>query len=145
MANTEYLGNKINAELDISATDTPDWKLVACITDSDIDQTRETIDGGSKCGPNQLAGTVTSTANLTGFFIIDPTSDQVSMNEMAAAFDSGESRHWRFIDNEGGLIYYREFNGPLTSYNESTNQNEPVTFTAAVAINGDIIRILPTT
>lgn len=145
MANTQYLGNKINAELDISVTPTANWKLVACITDSDIDQTRETIDGSSKCGPNQLAGTATNTANLTGFFIIDPTNSQVSMNELAAVFDSADSRHWRFIDNEGGDIYYREFNGPMTAYNESTNADEPVTFTAAIAINGDIIRTLPTT
>jgi len=118
---------------------------VACITDSDIDGSRETIDASTKCGPDQLAGQKTDTANLTGFFITDPTVDQVSMNTLAAIYDAGEVRHWRFIDEDGGSIYYREFNASMTAYNESSNINEPVTFTATLGISGDVIRILPTT
>jgi len=145
MANTKYLGNKVNLELDISLTATPDWQVVACITQSDLDGTRETIDASTKCGPDQLAGQRTDTSNFTGFFIIDPTVDQVSMNTLAAIYDSGDVRHWRLIDEDGGATYYREFNGSMTAYNESSNINEPVTFTATLGISGDIIRTLPTT
>lgn len=144
MANTPIKGDIIQLELDVSLTDTPEWRIVACITESDIDGTRETIDASSKCGPAQLAGQRTDTANFTGFYDTHPAGTNVSMNEIAAAFDSGDSRHWRLIDEDGGDLYYREFNGPITAYNESTNQNEPVTFTASVGINGDIIRTAPT-
>lgn len=145
MANTKYLGNKINLYKDQSVTLTPDWMLVACLTDSDIDSTRETIDAGSKCGPDQLAGTKTDTVNATGFFIIDTDADQISLNELAISYDSGDSGHWKFEDEDGGTTYYREFNGPILSFNESLNQNEPVTFTLSIGVKGDIIRTLPTT
>lgn len=145
MANTKYLGNKVNLELDISLTATPDWQVVACITQTDLDGSRETIDASTKCGPDQLAGQRTDTSNFTGFFIIDPTAEQVSMNTLAAIYDTGDVRHWRLIDEDGGLTYYREFNGSMTAYNESSNINEPVTFTATLGISGDIIRTLPTT
>jgi predicted secreted protein len=146
MGNTNYLGNKIIFDLDVSLTDTPEWETVACITQTDIDATRETIDVSSKCGPGQIAGAKTQTANFTGFFIVDPVSGvQVSMNEIAAAFDAGEPRHWRFIDEDGGGTYYREWYGSLTSYKESTNLNEAITFVGAIAINGNVIRTLPIT
>lgn len=143
MANTPFLGNKVIAQLDRSTTDTPDWALLGCLTDSDIDGSRETIDASSKCGPAQLAGQKTDTANFTGFMNIDPLTDNVTLDELAAIYDAGESRHFRFIDDEGGSLYYREFNGAITAWNESSNFNEPLTFTGAIAITGDIIRILP--
>jgi predicted secreted protein len=146
MSNSTYLGNKIIFDKDVSLTDTPEWVTVACITQTDIDGSRETIDTSSKCGPGQVAGAKTQTANFTGFFITDPVEGvQVSMNEIAASFDSGDSGHWRYIDEDGGNIYYREFYGPITSYKESSNLNEAITFVGAVAINGDVIRILPVT
>lgn len=144
MAKTPYLGNKIILEKDVSLTATPEWRLVACITESDIDGSRETIDASTKCAPAQLAGQKTDTANFTGFFQLgtDPLTE-ISLNELAEAYDDGDSHHWRLIDEDGGSVYYREFYGPLTAYNESSNLNEPVTFTGTVAINGDIIRTLP--
>lgn len=143
MANTKLLGNKVNAYLDVAVTGAPEWKLVACITESDIDQSRETIDTSSKCGPGQEAGNATNTANLTGFLIIDPEVNQVTMNDLAELFDSANSAHWKYEDEDGGNVYYREFNGPLTAFNEASNNNEAVTFTLSIAINGDIIRTLP--
>lgn len=143
MANTPYLGNKIIAQLDRSTTGVADWALVGCLTDSDIDGSRETIDASSKCGPAQLAGQKTDTANFTGFMDADQSTPNVTLDELAAIYDAGESRHWRYLDDEGGSTYYREFNGPLTAFNESTNFNEAITFTGTVAITGDIIRTLP--
>lgn len=144
MANTPIKGDVIGLYLDISVTDTPNWQLVGCITETDIDGTRETIDASSKCGPAQLAGQKTDTANFTGYFNTDPEAGEVSMQEIAAAYDAGDIRHWK-VEHEDSDILYREFRGPVTAYNESYNQNEPVTFTASIGINGDVIRTAPTT
>jgi hypothetical protein len=137
-------GDLVNAYLDTAVSGAPVWKLVACITTSDIDGTRETIDANSKCGTDTLSGQKTETANFAGFFITDPTVDQVSMNTIAAAFDDGLQHHWKFATADE-TVYYREFDGSITAYNESSNINEAVTFTAAVSITGDIIRTAPTT
>lgn len=146
MANEKILGNKINVELDVSLTETPDWVIVACTTDTDLDMTIEEIDATSKCGPDTLAGETTETMNFTGFYIIDPEAGvQVSMPTIRSVAKAKESRHWRLIDEDGGDLYYREFNGVVTAYNESSNLNEAVTFTATISIKGDTIDVAPTT
>lgn len=146
MANTKITGNVINLELDVSLTDTPDWEIVACLTESDLDMTIEEIDAESKCGQDTLAGTTSEAANFTAFFITDPEAGvQVSMPTVREIAKSKATRHWRFIDEDGGALYYREFDGVITAYNESTNLNEPVTFTATISVKGDTIDVAPTT
>lgn len=144
MANKPIAGNKIIMQLDLTTDGgVADWALVGCLTDTDIDSTRETIDASSKCGPATLAGQKTDTVNFTGYLDTEPDVNTVTLDELAAIYDAADSRHWRLLDEDGGAIYYREFNGTLTAWNESANQNEPVTFTAAMGLNGDIIRTLP--
>lgn len=145
MANTKMKGDVVAVYLDTAAPGitVPVWKMVACITTSDIDGSRDTIDVASKCGPGQLAGQQTDTSNFAGFFIKDPTVDQVSMNTIASAYDDGLVHHWKYADADE--IYYREFLGSITAYNENTDNNTAITFTAAVAIEGGVTRTPPTT
>lgn len=147
MATANFLGDKIMLELDTSTTDVPDWKLVACVTTSDLDGTRQTIDVASKCGPGTLPGNPTDTANFAGFMStnIDPAT-QVSLNDIRSVYKNNTIAHWRFLDiDTTGAEFYREFYGGLTTWNESFNTNEAVTFTAAIAINGGTIDTAPTT
>jgi hypothetical protein len=144
---TEILNGKdIALELDISLTDTPDWQVVTCITETDLDTARETIDANSKCGPATLAGTATFTANFTGFFAQVLDAGEISLPSLAVINyeGNGEERHWRLIDTDGGTTYYREFRGALTAFNESSNNNEPVTYTATISIAGNVL-LAPTT
>jgi len=148
MANTHFDGKEVDLELDVSLTATPDWKLVACLTESDLDTSRETIDANTKCGNATLAGTATITANFTGFAIKDADVTQVSMQDLAVINfqGNGDVRHWRYINNEdAGSSYYREFNASLTSYNESTNNAEAATFSGTLSVVGDVIIEAPTT
>lgn len=145
MANDAVNGSDIILQYDINdGVGTPEWNLVACGTESGIDGTRETIDATSKCGSKQLPGTKTENYNFTGFMAKNPTADTVSINEMRAVFKAGTTGHWRALDQEtGGATYYREFSGPLTTFNETTNQNEAVGFNMVIAIDGDTIDELP--
>lgn len=144
MPNKPITGNKIIMQLDLTTDGgTPDWALVGCLTDTDIDSTRETIDASSKCGPAQLAGQKTDTVNFTGFLDTDPEPDMVTLDDIAAIYDSADVRHWRLLDEDGGALFYREFNATLTAWNEDVSQNAPVTFTGAMGVTGDIIRTLP--
>jgi hypothetical protein len=154
MANERYLGKNTNLYLDESTTNVPSWKLVACLTETGMDGSRDTIDAGSKCGSYQASGNKTDTASFTGFFEPSGDTDKISLNELAAIYDSGESRHWKISDDgtpysatsptgTPGFLYYREFNGSLTAYTESDNQDEAITFTGTIAISGDIIRTAP--
>jgi hypothetical protein len=139
------LGRDVNLYLDTSLTATPNWEMVACITETNIDQSRTTIDASSKCGLNILAGQKNAgTSNFKGFYITDPTVTQVSMNTIAALYDDGLKHHWK-LSTVSGSDYYREFNGYLTTYNESSNFQEAVNFTGAISISGDVILVKPTT
>lgn len=147
MANEPINGSDIVLQYDTTnGVGEADWNLVACGTESGIDGTRETIDATSKCGTFQLAGNKTENYNYTGFMARNVALDTVSINQMRDLFNAATIGHWRAIDLEtGGTLYYREFFGPLTTFNETTNQNEAVGFNMVIAINGDVIDELPVT
>lgn len=144
-ANEPINGTDIILQYDMNnGVGAPDWNLVACGTESGLDGTTETIDATSKCGSYQLAGTLTETYNFTGYMAKNPEPDVVSINELRAVFKAKTNAHWRALDQEtGGAQYYREFYGPITTFNETTNQNEAVGFNLSIAINGDTIDELP--
>lgn len=143
MANKPIIGDKIIMQFDRATTGPADWALVGCVTDQDIDGSRDTIDASSKCGSAQLAGQKTDTANFTILMDTDPGVDSMTFDEVAGLYDTGDIYHFRYLDDEGGSIYYREFNASLTAWNESSNKGEPLTGTGTLSISGNIIRTLP--
>lgn len=143
MANKPILGDKIIMQYDRSVTATPDWALIGCVTDTGLNGSRETIDASSKCGPAQLAGQKTDTANFTVIMDTTPDVNTATFDEVAGLYDTGDIYHFRYLDDEGGAIYYREFNASLTEWDESANKGEALTGTGTLAITGDIIRTLP--
>jgi len=145
MANEPVNGSDIILQYDTTnGVGIADWNLVACGTESGIDGTVETIDATSKCGPAQLPGTLTETYNFTGFMAKNPAADTVSINEMRAIFKAKTIGHWRSFDQEtAGATYYRGFFGAITTFNETTNQNEAVGFNLVISITGNTVDVLP--
>lgn len=141
---TPITGNPINLYLDISTTTTPTWKMVACLTALTFNGAGNVIDAGSKCGQAKLAGENDDTVDFEGNFEMAPTADQVSFTDLMNVYQSKESRHWK-MSTADGVQYYREFNGPLTSYTEDLPYNEVATFSGTIGINGVVIDEAPTT
>jgi len=135
-------GNLVNLYLDMSQTAVPDWKMVACLTDYNFDGSGDVIDASSKCGQAKLAGENEDSSDFTGFFELQPSATQVSMNDLMAVYQSKESRHWK-ASTVDGVAYYREFNGPLTSYSESAPYNGACEFNGTISHNGSIITVPP--
>jgi len=147
MANTPFNGNEVAIEYDESLTDVPEWLVIGCVTDTDLDTSRDTIDANSKCGDATLAGTATFTANFTMFWNKTPDVGQVSQVTMADLNYNGNGavKHWRIIHIDDPSIVYREFRGSITSFNETFNNNDVVGATVAISIVGGVITIPPTT
>ena len=146
MGSTKYLGKNVALELDVSMTETPDWEVVVCMTNNGLDGSREQIDANSKCGSDQLGGDKTDTASFEGFFVTNPDAGiQVTMNTMRDIYDAGDVHHFRFISADDGATVYREFNGTITTYNETFNNGEAVGYNGTISISGDVISEAPTT
>jgi hypothetical protein len=147
MANTPFNGNEVALEYDISLTDTPDWEVIGCVTDTDLDTSRDTIDANSKCGDATLAGTATFTANFTIFYNKTPDAGQLPYTTLASLNynGNGDVKHWRIIHVDDPAVIYREFRGSITSFNETFNNNDVVGATATISIVGGVISVAPTT
>lgn len=147
MAYTPISGKNVNLYRDESATLTPDWVLYGCLTELGTDGSRDTIDASSKCGSAQLGGSKTETVTFTGFASKEAEADGIiGMNGVAESFDTGDTYHWKIqSDDDGGSFIYREFNGSVTSYAETFNQDDAVGYNGTISVSGDIIRIAPTT
>lgn len=135
-------GNLVNLYVDESLTETPDWRMVACLTDLNFNGDGDTIDASSKCGQAQLAGQSNDSVDFEGFFELTPETSQVSYETLIEIYKAKVSRHWK-IATADGVAYYREFDGVLTPYNESLPYNDAASFTGTIAISGEIITVAP--
>lgn len=142
----KVLGDLIALQLNEGTVSAPIWNLVVCITEQDLDLAAEEIDAASKCGPDILAGQLTSTSNFTGYHDAAPdTPGAVSTNDLIEVVQSKAVRQWRLITlGDAGATYYRGFSGRMTAFNEASNSNSPLTYTATIGISGNVITIPPT-
>lgn len=131
-------GNLVNLYVDESQTDVPDWRMVACLTDTSFNGNGDTIDASSKCGQAKLAGQSNDSVDFEGFFELTPTSAQVSYSALIEIYKAKTLRHWK-ISTADGVDYYREFDGVLNPYTESLPYNDAASFTGTIDISGDII------
>lgn len=121
----------------------PVWKLLACLTGTNIDLSVEELNGDSKCGVDRDAGDGTWTAGFEGFYKLDPTVNEVSGDDLVVVAQAKTKGQWKIAN--AAETYYRGFTGYISSYSEDAPYNEFVTFSGELNISGDLILEPPTT
>lgn len=134
--------NTVGLYLDVSTTSTPSWKLVVCITQEKFNLAGDVIDASSKCGQAKLVGQDNFSLDFTGYAETTLSASAVSYEDMIAIRLSRISHHWKMATPDG-VMYYREFNGPLTNYTEDTSYNKAAEFTGTISLVGDLILQAP--
>ncbi|WP_343702693.1 phage tail tube protein [Chitinophaga sp.] len=114
----------------------PVWKLLACLTDTNIDLAVEEVNGDSKCGIDREAGDGTWTASFEGFYKLDPTVNEISGDGLIDLAKAKTSGQWKIANGDNS--YYREFTAYISSYSEGAPYNEFVTFSGELNISGDV-------
>lgn len=110
------------------------WKDVACITTNGLDSASDELDGGSKCGPETIAGDLNWTASFEGYYELTPSGTQVSGQWLIEAAQTQAEYEWRM--RNAADTYYRRFFGTLANYGEQMDYNTLGTFAADINIRG---------
>jgi hypothetical protein len=115
-------------------------RLVACLTDSDLQQQKNEIDASSKCGSYFLPGTEDKTFNAT-LQVLDAGAytGTVGAKELQAAYDGELSVTWTITDDIlSSSKYFAQFSGKILSLNLSFPNEGVVTADISIKVDGAI-------
>lgn len=142
----EYLFSKdVAVYVDMSETETPDWKLVTCTTSKTVDLAIASIEKNNDCTGNyvgQLPSTVSWSFAIEGDANLNPTApEEISYAELFAIASLREIRNWKLENGDSTYVRYGE--GFLSSYSESIATPEYMTFSATLTGNGQLYDSIP--
>lgn len=144
MAASYIFGKLIGVYVDMSDTDTPDYKLVTCTTQKSFDLSVDTVDLNNDCTGDfsgALPTTVSWTMGIEGDANFNPELNEISAAELFAIAKGREIRDWKFENAESTYVRYgRAF---LTGYSESATSTEYLTFSATLNGVGEIFDAVP--
>jgi hypothetical protein len=142
----EYLFSKdVAVFVDMSATETPDWKLVTCTTSKTVDLAIGSIEKNNDCTGNyvgNLPSTISWSFAIEGDANMNPTDpEEISYAELFIIAKNREIRNWKLEKADNSYVRYgRAF---LSSYSESISTPEYMTFSASLTGDGEIYDSIP--
>lgn len=113
-------------------------KLVACLTDSDMQRQKNEIDAASKCGPYFLGGTEDQTFSAT-LQVLEAAAytGTIGVKELRAAYDGDVSVTWTITDDiNTPSKYYATFDGKILQLNETFPNEGVVTCDLSIKVDG---------
>lgn len=131
----EIYSKEVGVYIDMSATETPDWKLAVCLTSKGLSKTTNTTTINTDCEPDfvrQLPTDSQWSASFEGLINSNPTVDEVSVEALNLMQDNREVRKFKFESIDG--LYYREGLGFISQLDENGTAGEY--FNYSVAITG---------
>lgn len=142
----EYLFSKdVAVFVNMSDTETPDWKLVTCTTSKTVDLAIASIEKNNDCSGDfvgQLPSTVSWSFAIEGDANINPTDpEEISYAELFTIAKSRELRFWKLEKADDSYVRYGR--GFLSSYSESIATPEYMTFSATLTGDGEIFDAIP--
>lgn len=135
--------NDVGFYLNTGTEGAPVWKLMACLTGTNLDSQTAELNGDSKCGVDRDAGDITFTASFEGFYELAPTVNQVSGEALLDLNIARTKKQWKIANTDES--YYRSFTAYISSYSEDAPYNEFVNFTGELNISGVPVTTAPTT
>lgn len=142
----QYLFSKdVAVFVDLSNTNTPDWKLVTCTTSKTVDLSIGTIEKNNDCTGDyvgNLPSTISWSLGIEGDANLNPESpEEISYAELFTIAKNREIRNWKF--ENGDSSYIRFGRGFLSSYSESIATPEYMTFSATLTGDGELYDAIP--
>lgn len=117
---------------------TPSYKEVVCATDTGLNMDVDVSTVDTKCGVKKSPGSANITMNISGVAEFAPTSTQMSANTLFDLGQNGTRFLVKIADTAVTPTYYRQGEAFFSSYNETANNGEQVSFDATLEIDGDV-------
>lgn len=117
---------------------TPAYKEVICATDTGLSGDTDISTVDTKCGLKKSPGSTNWTMNVSGVADLAPGGSQMSANDLITLAQNGTRFLVKVADTGGTPTYYRQGEAFFSSYNETANNGESVSFDATLEIDGDV-------
>ena len=123
------------------STDGVTYKSVVCEIGHTYNRSRSTNSVETKCyGGVALVsiGALSGSIDFQGAFETQPSSTQVSANDINTYFENGTYMYWKLEVPTGGADRYRQGRGYITDLSEDAQIGDILQFSFTVTIDGDV-------
>lgn len=145
MAESYLFSKDVGVYVDMSDTETPDWRLVTCTTSKTVDLAIASIEKNNDCTGNFVGSqpsTVSWSFAIEGDANVTPTDPvEISYAELFSIAVNREVRNWKLENGDSSYVRYGE--AFLSSYSESIATPEYMTFSATLTGNGQLYDAIP--
>lgn len=145
MANEKLSGKDLNLYRNAGTPESPDWQLIACLTETSLAGETEVLEANSKCGADSAPGITSWTSDFTGYAATNLAADTESSDNMISLFQNQTQSEWIITDDPVSPNVWRQFEGFISSYTEDYNFSEAVGFSGTLTIRGLVDTSLPIT
>lgn len=117
---------------------TPAYKEIICAENTGLDGSRDVNSRRTKCGIKKGYGPVSWTMTGTGTHETVLGVNQISAQELIGIVQNETDVLVKIAHVTDATLYYRQGQGQITSYSESANSGDPVTYDFTIDISGDL-------
>lgn len=141
MARREISGNDILLLIDPDGG--TNFDLIVCLTSNSLERTTQVIDAGSKCGPSKLPGVQSIQVPFTFNDVLQTSNGEISESALHTLWAAKTVFTWKFgkVTPLAGDVTYTG-SGFLGSLNTTAAQNQQVSTTSTIEVQGDITQVV---
>lgn len=143
-----FIDENLSLDTPMSSVPIPgDFEPVICLQDNSFDGSTSPINGSNKCAglwavnlAGEKSGTFSGNGDATAMQALDP---RYNMDKVAALWAAGTTVWWLQYNENGTSVRYAQ--GFVSSYNDTSPNNDKQTFSFTVTLTGEIGVANPTT
>ena len=137
MATNAIQGDLVALSISTNVT-TPAYKEVVCSENSGLDGSADVNTKRTKCGVIKGVGPMAWTFTGSGAFNSIPGGSAMSAQELVTAAQDQTPILVKLAHATDATIYYRQGQGIISSYSETANSGDVVSYDFTIDIEGDL-------
>lgn len=138
--NNKIPGNLVAVEISTDLV-TPDWKEVVCGQDASLDGSKDVTTTKTKCGTIKTASDPSWSFSGTGILNHTPGAGELSGDDLIAILQGDTDVLVRLTYATDDTLYYRQGQGVMTAYSETSNTDDPVSYDFTIEVSGDLVTV----
>lgn len=135
--NNKIAGNLVAVEISTDL-ETPDWKEVVCGQDASLDGSKDVTTTKTKCGTIKTASDPSWSFSGTGILNHTPGAGELSGDDLIEILQGDTDVLVRLTYATDNNLYYRQGQGVMTAYSETSNTDDPVSYDFTIEVSGDL-------
>lgn len=135
--NNKIAGNLVGVWVSTNLV-TPDWKEIVCGQDANLDGSKDVTTTKTKCGVIKTASDPSWSFSGSGILNHTPGAAELSSDELIEILQGDTDVLVKLEYATDDTLYYREGQGVMTAYSETSDTDNPVSFDYTIEVSGDL-------